>query len=153
MYHSVPVFLRACFNQSVFSMLYSDAAKRSASQTIACTQTCIFRVENVCNVYLHYEQTLSNAIHYTSNVSLLQASVNFAVTYRNRAHFNCSIYVYSTRGPCAHNNALHTHRLMLSFTDYYLRILATSWKLKITTPQAATTALLVANVALSCSWW
>jgi hypothetical protein len=82
---------------TVFSMLYRDATKRSASQTIACIQTCIFRVENVWNAYLHYEQTVPNAIHYTSNVNLLQESVNFAVTYRNRAHFTCSIYVYCTR--------------------------------------------------------
>ena len=33
-------------------------------------------------------------------------------------------------------------------TDYYLCRLATPWKLKITAPQAATTALLVAGVAL-----
>ena len=82
---------------TVFSLRYRDATKRSASQSLACTQTCIFRVENVSNAYLHYEQTLSNAIHYTSNVNLLQESVNFAVTYRNRSHFNCSIYVYPTR--------------------------------------------------------
>jgi len=61
---------------TVFSMHYREATKRSSSQTLACTQTCIFRVENVCNAYLHYEQTLSNAIHYTSNVNVLQESVN-----------------------------------------------------------------------------
>jgi len=33
-------------------------------------------------------------------------------------------------------------------TDYYLCRLATPWKLKITAPQAATTALLIAGVAL-----
>jgi len=30
-------------------MRYRDATKRSASQTLARTQTCIFRIENVCN--------------------------------------------------------------------------------------------------------
>ena len=119
MYHSVPVFLRSCFNPTVFSMRYRDATKRSVSQTLACTQTCIFRVEKVSNAYLHYEQTLSGAIHYTSNVNLLQESVNFAVSYRNREHFLCSIcLLHSNSSP--HNHALHTHRLILSFTDYYL---------------------------------
>jgi len=33
-------------------------------------------------------------------------------------------------------------------TDYYLCRLATPWKLKITAPQATTTALLVAGLAL-----
>ena len=46
-----------------------------ASQTLACTQTCIFRVENVFNAQVHYEQTLSSAIHRTSKVSLLQENV------------------------------------------------------------------------------
>jgi len=137
---------------TVFSIRYRDATKRLASQTLACTQTCIFRAENVCNAYLHYEQTLSDAIHYTSNVSLLQESVNFAVTYRNRAHFLCSIcLLYSTSNP--HNNALHTHSLILSCTDYYLCRLATPRKRKITAPQTATMALLVAGVALSCARW
>ena len=60
---------------TVFSMRCGDVTKRSASQTLARTQTCIFRVENVCNAYLHYEQTVSNAIYYTSNVNLLQESL------------------------------------------------------------------------------
>jgi len=92
-YVSLSSSFSTCLFQSttVFTMRYRDATKRSDSQILACTQTCIFRVENVCNAYLHYEQTLSNAIHYTSNVNLLQESVNFAVTYRNRAHFLCSI--------------------------------------------------------------
>ena len=123
------VSLSSCFftclfqSTTVFSMRYSDAAKRSASETLACTQTCIFRVENVCNAYLHYEQTVSNAIHYTSIVNLKQESVNFAVTYRNRWHFLCSIYVYCTRPP-AHITTAHiyiypqinivVHRLLLT---------------------------------------
>jgi len=132
---------------TIFSMRYRDAMKRSASQTLAGTQTCIFRVENVCNAYLHYEQTLPNAIHYSSNVNLLQESVLFAVTYRNRPHFLCSIcLLHSNSNP--HNHALHTHRLILQFTDYYLCRLATPWKLKITALQTATMALLVAGVAL-----
>ena len=108
-YVSLRSSFSTCLFQSmtVFSMRYRDVTKRSASQTLACTQTCIFRVENVCNAYLHYEQTVSNAIHHTSNVNLLQESVNFAVTYRNRAHFLCSIcLLYSISNP--HNNALHT---------------------------------------------
>jgi len=84
---------------TVFSVRYRGVTKLSASQTLAGTQTYIFLVENVCNAYLHYEQTLSNAIHYTSNVNLLQESVNLAVTYRNREHFSCSIYIYCTRTP------------------------------------------------------
>jgi hypothetical protein len=41
------------------------------AETLACTQTCIFRVDNVFNTY-NYEHTLSKAIHRISNVSLLQ---------------------------------------------------------------------------------
>ena len=102
-YVSLSSSFSTCLFQSttVFSMRYRDVTKRSASQTLAYTQTCIFRAENVWNAHLYYEQTLSNAIHYTSNVNLLQESVNFAVTYRNRAHFSCSIYVYSTPTPTA----------------------------------------------------
>ena len=123
-YVSLSSSFSTCLFQSmtVFSMRYTDATKRSASQTLACTQTCIFRVENVCNAYLHYEQTVSNAIHHICNVNLLQESVNFAVTYRNRAHFLCLIYVYRTRTLThittivqSYNDALHTHRLILSF--------------------------------------
>ena len=131
------VSLSSCFStclfesKTVFSMRYRDATKRSASQTLACTQICIFRVENVCNTYLHYEQTLSNSIHHTSNVKVLQESVNFAVTDRNRAHLLYSIYVYCThrsyiyytRTPVKisttghiyiyiYNHGLHTHRLI-----------------------------------------
>jgi hypothetical protein len=56
-------------------MRYRDATERSTNQTLACTQTCIFRVENVCNAWVHYQQILSNAIHHTSNVNLLQEKV------------------------------------------------------------------------------
>ena len=141
-----------CLFQSmtVFSISYRDATKRSASQTLTCNQTCIFRVENVCNAYLHYEQTLSNATHHISIVNLLQERVNFAVTYRNRAHFLRLTYVYLTRTP-AHIPTISIptdHWLILSFTDYFLWRLPTPWKLIITAPQAATTALLVAGVTL-----
>jgi len=80
---------------TVFSMHYREATKRSSSQTLACTQTCIFRVENVCNAYLHYEQTLSNAIHYTSNVNVLQESVNL-LWLTETEHTSFAQFVYCT---------------------------------------------------------
>ena len=87
MCHSVPVFyVLVSIHDSFFNAL--QGRNETISQTLACTQTCIFRVENICNAYLHYKQTLSNAIHYTSNIN----SVKFAVTYRKRAHFLSSIY-------------------------------------------------------------
>jgi hypothetical protein len=75
MCHSVPVFLRVCFNPRPYAMSYSDATKRAASQTLACTLTCIFRVENPFNAYVNYEHTLSRSIHHNSIVSLLQEKV------------------------------------------------------------------------------
>ena len=100
-YVSLSSSFSTCLFQSmtVFSLRYRDATKQSVSLTLVCTQTCIFRVENVCNAYLHYKQTLSNAIHYTSNINLLQENVNFAVTYLSRPHFFCSIYVSCNRLP------------------------------------------------------
>ena len=80
-------YVLVSIHDSFFNAL--QGRNETISQPDASMQTCIFRVENVCNAYLHYEQTLSNAIHHTSNVSLLQESVNFAVTYRNRTHFIC----------------------------------------------------------------
>ena len=50
---------RLCFHP-----LNHNHDTKEASQTPACTQTSIFRVQNVC--YVHYEQTLSTAIHHTS---------------------------------------------------------------------------------------
>jgi hypothetical protein len=47
MCHSVPVFLRACFNPWLNAILYRDATKRAACQMLICTQTCIIHVENV----------------------------------------------------------------------------------------------------------
>ena len=56
-----------------FHPLKHNHDTKEASQTLACTQTCIFGVENACNV--HYEQTLSPAKHHTSKVSLLPDNV------------------------------------------------------------------------------
>jgi len=60
-----------------------DGTKQAASQTLASTQTCTLCVENVFNLYVNYEHTLSKAIHQTPKVSLQQENEYFAVTYRN----------------------------------------------------------------------
>ena len=76
MCHSLPVSLHVCFNPRPYAaMSYKDATKRASSQTLACTLTCIFRVENPFNALLNYEHTCSRGIHHNSIVSLLQEKV------------------------------------------------------------------------------
>jgi hypothetical protein len=94
MCYSVPVFLCARFNpRQFFNALRRH--KRSASQTLACTQTCIFRVENVCNAFGHYEQILSNAIHHTSNVNLLQEKVKSCCDLLKQRTFHLLLFCLS----------------------------------------------------------
>ena len=52
-----------------------DATKRATGHALACTQTCIFCVENVFNALVNCEKTLSGAIHHLANVSLLQEDI------------------------------------------------------------------------------
>ena len=124
---SVYVSLTSSFSTCLFhSMSFFNALQgrnETISQPDASMHTGIFRVENVCNAYLHYEQTLSNAIHYTSTVNLLQESVNFAVTYRNRAHFVCSSYVYHSRSPAFVTTLFALHRISVLPTRKYHRLL------------------------------
>jgi len=80
-------------------MRFMDATNRSISQALTCTQTYIFRVENVFNAQVHYEQTLSSAIHHTSNVSLLQENVKPCCDLPKQTTFRlllfCLPYLYS----------------------------------------------------------
>jgi hypothetical protein len=106
-------FLRAHFNPRHF-LNALRRHKRSASQTLACTQTWIFRVENVCNALGHYEQTLSNAIHHTSNVNLLQEKVKPCCDLLKQRTFHLLLLCLP------HANSDHITTLSKP-TDQYLR--------------------------------
>jgi hypothetical protein len=130
----------------------------------------IFRVENVLNALVHYEQTLSSALHHTSNVGLLQENVTpccdlpkqntFPLLLLSLLHWNSQIMTTSS----PHNEALQTHILILPFTqrllyqlanttDDYLYRRETPWKRYITAPQAAATSLDSRDSIVARSWW
>jgi phage terminase Nu1 subunit (DNA packaging protein) len=92
MCQSVQVSLHDKFYPSQYATRCADATKRAVSQTLASTQTCTFRVENVFNAQVNYEHTLSRAIHHIPNVSLQQKRKYPAVTYRNTDFTLCEIH-------------------------------------------------------------
>jgi len=100
---------RLCFHP-----LNHNHDTKEASQTPACTQTCIFRVQNACN--FHYEQTLLTAIHHTSKFSLLPESAKpccdlpkqntFPLLLLCLLHWNSHTATTFSQ----HKEALQTHR-------------------------------------------
>ena len=129
------------FQSTSFSMRYTDATTRSASQSLACTQV---------TPLVHYELALTNATHHTCNVSLLQASVKPCSDLPKQSTFPLLLLclLYSNSSP--HYNTFHTHKHYLvaptmdqraTTTDYYLNGRETKCKHKITAPQATATYL------------
>ena len=124
-YVSLSSSFSTCPYQSMsFSMRYRVTTKRSASQTLECTHTCTFRVENVTHKSIT-NRSCQMLYTNTSNVNLLQEKVKpccdlpkertFPLFLLCLLHINCN----------SHNDALQTHRLILSLfqltntTDYY----------------------------------
>ena len=150
-------------HHACFHPLNHNHDTKEASHTLARTQTCIFRVQNVR--YVHYEQTLSTAIHHTSKVSLLPENVKpccdlpkqntFPLLLLCLLHWNSHTATTSSR----HKQARQTHRpTITSFqfantTDYYMYRMRKPWKCSITTPQAAVTIIYSWHTCMARSLW
>jgi hypothetical protein len=154
------------FNPWQHAMRYRDATTRSASQTLECTQTYIFRVENVFNAKVHYQQTLSSAIHHTSNVRLLQENVTPSCNLPKQSTFpwllylNSQIRTTSTQdndAPTPTVQDFHAHNIFRCSTRKYCRLLLygleSPWKRNITAPQAAALSLDSRRSSVARSWW
>ena len=105
-------------------------------------------------------KSLRSAVHHIPSVSVLQDKLttyydNLVWTYRNRAHFLRFCCVLYTTTHKTWSLKIKYHQLgylwtpyVFRITDYYLRRLATPWKLINTAHQATTSVLIVASMAL-----
>ena len=99
-------------------LCYRDVTKRSASHTLAYTQV---------THEVHYEQALSNAIHYTSNVNLLQASVEPCCNLPTQSTFILLLLCLPLSNSSPDNDTTQNSRcsnsqipqITTSTTDYY----------------------------------
>ena len=145
MYHSVPVFLRACFNPWQFFQCVTGT-QRNDRVRFGIT-------DSVVNVWtpLRTDRVKCYTLYFLCQSTTRKRKLCCDLPKQSTFHLLNLCLPYSNSSP--HNNALYTHRLILSFTDDFLCRLATPWKLKIAAPKAAATALLVASVPLSTDYY
>jgi hypothetical protein len=112
MCHSVPVFLRVCFNPWPYAMSYSDATKRAASMH----PLCVFFVLKMCLTPKSVTNTLCREVYTIFPLSLYyKKKQHLAVTYLNRGQFLCTSYLSNTHTHSHDYTALQHQTFKLSF--------------------------------------
>jgi len=75
MCHSVPVFVRARLIYDSIQCVTGTQPNDQPARRLNAPKHIFFMSKMFFNAKVHYEQTLSSAIHHTSNVSLLQENI------------------------------------------------------------------------------
>ena len=129
--------LNTYYSSRLFSSIKTKSRFKRSQSDASMHPNMNFRVQNVC--YVHYEQTLSTAIHHTSKVSLLPENVKpwcdlpkqntFPLLLLYLLHWNSNTATTSNQ----HKAVLQTHRPTLSLSqfantkDYYLYRMEYPW--------------------------